>query len=213
MCLLSSGVRMTISGRIAMIGCGRSSALLVVALIASAACAATQPRELMLCDFETHDGGLNLGSEFPGAEGQFTVVAAAAHDGKQGGRLSFDLTKGALCSLGAGPADTAGCGRTKPVRLGPRRCRRTACALQDPRRNRPGPHAARPCCRWASGNTSVSRLRRSTATGAAPTTARSTGQSPTFRWASNPGPTESARSIWTRSRSPRPPRRTSNRAH
>ena len=77
------------------IGC-----LLAAALIASAAAAATQPRELTLCDFETNDGGLNLGGEFPGAEGRFTVAAAAAHDGKQGGRLSFDLTKGAYVAWG-----------------------------------------------------------------------------------------------------------------
>ena len=74
--------------------------LLAVALFASAACAATQPRELMLFDFETNDGGLNLGGEFPGAEGQFAVTAAAAHDGKHGGRLSFDLTKGAYVAWG-----------------------------------------------------------------------------------------------------------------
>jgi hypothetical protein len=74
--------------------------LLALALIASAASAAPQTRELMLCDFETNEGGLNLGGEFPGAEGQFNVVAAAAHDGKQGARLSFDLTKGAYVAWG-----------------------------------------------------------------------------------------------------------------
>ena len=115
--------------------------LLALALIASAASAAPQTRELMLCDFETNEGGLNLGGEFPGAEGQFNVVAAAAHDGKQGGRLSFDLTKGAYVAWGLESADAAGCRRTKPLRVGPRRCGRTARTLQDPRRDRPGPHA------------------------------------------------------------------------
>ena len=73
------------------IGC-----LLAVVLIASPSLAAGQPRELLLFDFETDDGVLNLGGEFPGAEGHFALAeAAAAHDGKRGGRLSFDLTKGA----------------------------------------------------------------------------------------------------------------------
>ena len=77
------------------IGC-----LLAVALMTPVAPAASPSRELMLFDFETNGGDLKLGDEFPGAVGRFTVEAAAAHDGKQGGRLSFDLTKGAYVAWG-----------------------------------------------------------------------------------------------------------------
>ena len=118
------------------IGC-----LLAAALIATAAPAATQSRELMLCDFETNEGGLNLGGEFPGAEGQFAVAAAAAHDGHQGGRLSFDLTKGAYVAWGLELPTPLVAGAQSLSLWGPHRCRRTARALQNPRRDRAGPHA------------------------------------------------------------------------
>jgi hypothetical protein len=69
--------------------------LLSAAFLASPVCAAEQSHELLLFDFEAADGTLNLGREFPGAEGQFTITTEAAHDGMHGGRLSFDLTQGA----------------------------------------------------------------------------------------------------------------------
>jgi hypothetical protein len=70
--------------------------VLSCAMVCAAAtqAAAERPREIVLFDFETPGGALNLGPEFPGANGEFALSADAAHDGRLGGRLSFDLTQG-----------------------------------------------------------------------------------------------------------------------
>ena len=67
-------------------------ALLVLAL---PLCGAEPLRELQLFDFERECGQLNPGGEFPGATGSFAVLRGAAHDGVAGGRLTFDLSRGA----------------------------------------------------------------------------------------------------------------------
>jgi len=72
-------------------------------ILASAAVRASQMRCVLLSDFEANNGSVNLGGEFPGAKGNFTITAAAAHDDKYGGRLSFDVTKGAYVAWGMNP--------------------------------------------------------------------------------------------------------------
>jgi len=57
--------------------------------------AAEALRRLQLVDFEQPTGQINLGGEFPGAAGTFRALPDAAHDGVAGGRLSFNLTRGA----------------------------------------------------------------------------------------------------------------------
>lgn len=71
--------------------------------LASATVQASQMRRVLLSDFEANDGFVNLGGEFPGAKGNFAITTAAAHDDKHGGRLSFDVTKGAYVAWGMNP--------------------------------------------------------------------------------------------------------------
>jgi hypothetical protein len=67
-----------------------------VVLLAATALGAAEPvRHLLLFDFERDCGQFNPGGEFPGAQGRFAVVREAAHDGAAGGRLTFDLSRGA----------------------------------------------------------------------------------------------------------------------
>lgn len=76
----------------------RSGAMWVlgVALLAAGVLRAAEPqRRLELFGFERPCGQINLGGEFPGAVGTFQVLGGAAHDAASGGRLSFDLTRGA----------------------------------------------------------------------------------------------------------------------
>jgi len=70
------------------------SPILVLVVAAARAESTGKLRGLNLFDFEATGGGLNLGGEFPGARGKFAIKSESAHDGENGGRLSFDLTRG-----------------------------------------------------------------------------------------------------------------------
>lgn len=74
----------------------REMALAGLAVGAAVTLAAAEPvRRLVLFDFENPCGQFNPGAEFPGAVGRFSLERGAAHDGGFGGRLSFDLSRGA----------------------------------------------------------------------------------------------------------------------
>ena len=75
-------------------------ALFACAVLAGASWAGGTPRELRLCDFEEPAGGFSPGGEFTGAQGDFAVDTASAHAGNNGGRLTFDLTRGAYVAWG-----------------------------------------------------------------------------------------------------------------
>jgi len=70
--------------------------LAILVWFAARGVSAAEPvRRLLVFDFERACGQLNPGGEFPGAVGRFAVVREAAHDGACGGRLTFDLSRGA----------------------------------------------------------------------------------------------------------------------
>ena len=78
-----------------MLSSSRGVVLLALVFLGLSVGAADPVRELLLFDFERSAGQFNAGGEFPGATGAFAVLPAAAHDGTHGGRLTFDLTRGA----------------------------------------------------------------------------------------------------------------------